>query len=161
MTPTHIFGYPAQLLLTNGGTRLDVTPALRPAIQRHTVEIDLPTVKRMMNESAAYFPPRRGISDFGSVDFARIQTATITANTITADPIIQRRVYRSGGWQDWVTRQGALWVDREGNVLLISRMPKDYCLNVIQFLYENHEDDIYPTRTNPLLQALRKRVLEA
>jgi hypothetical protein len=153
MTP-HIFGYPAQLLLTRGGTRLDVTPALRVGPSRAfappTIEVDIDTIHRMLSEATAYFP--------------LVSTQAITPDQLRftqQDPKIARGVYRNGGWQSWVTRQGKLWVDREGNVLLIERMPKDYCLNVIQFLYENHSKDIMPERTNPLLQALRKRVLDA
>jgi hypothetical protein len=58
-----------------------------------------------------------------------------------------------------VTMQDRLWVDIHGNVLLLDNMDKPYLLNVLCFLYESHYEDIQPPRKNPLVQALRDRIL--
>lgn len=65
----------------------------------------------------------------------------------------------TGYFQEWVVHQDAVWVDRAGCVHLIDRMPLDYVLNVLTFLYENHSRRIKPTDTNPLVQKLKSRIL--
>lgn len=63
------------------------------------------------------------------------------------------------GWQNWVTEQGAVWIDKHGSVHLIERMEKEYALNVIQFLYDSKRAYIGDPVKSPLIQALRDRVL--
>lgn len=58
-----------------------------------------------------------------------------------------------------VTMQTKLWVDIHGNVIPLDNMDKGYLLNVLCFLYEGHYGDITPPRRNPLVQALRERIL--
>lgn len=96
-----------------------------------------------------------------ALDRAVIRCDGWVPNNYVAEPTsaVIDRLFPKGRWQSWVTKQGKVWVDARGTVHEIARMDKDYCLNVIQFLHENHYGNITPVRTNPLIQALRDRVL--
>lgn len=62
-------------------------------------------------------------------------------------------------WQPWVVNQSQAWVDIHGNVMYLRDMDREYCLNVLLFLYEKHRDELGDPRQNILVQALRDRIL--
>lgn len=95
--------------------------------------------------------------DFG-FGYSRPERKTFYNDRGTATIGKMAAVY--GAWQSWVVDQGAVWVNIHGDVMKIEDMDKDYCLNVLIFLYEKHRDDL---GSNPngkkLVQALRERIL--
>lgn len=64
----------------------------------------------------------------------------------------------SGKWNEWVTRQGSIWVDAYNNVFLISQMSTQYCSNVLKFLARTHFSDLGDPSVNPLVLALFARL---
>ena len=63
----------------------------------------------------------------------------------------------------WVLLNTEVWVDIDGNEHVIAEMPKDYALNALLFLYEQHYDTLTvlggPRRV-PVVTALRERILD-
>ena len=78
----------------------------------------------------------------------------------TTTPKLGRMAARYGSWQPWVIDQRSVWVNIHGDVMRIEDMDKDYCLNVLIFLYENHRPELgkHPN-SKKLVQALRERIL--
>ena len=64
---------------------------------------------------------------------------------------------RAGKWNAWVMEQGAVWVDRNNKVFLISNISSVYAFNILRFLWRTQRIPEDP-RQNPLIMALFRRL---